>query len=91
VTGPVTIFAVNRSRHQVLPLRIDLRGLSHLTHIVEHCAIHDEDPDAANTLRDPERVRLKPVDGTELSEPGSAHAVLNAILPPMSWNVIRIA
>ena len=90
-TGPVTIFAVNRSRHQALPLRVDLRGLPHLTHVVEHSAIYDQDPDAANTLGDPERVGLKPVDGTELSEPGSARAVLNATLPPMSWNLIRIA
>jgi len=89
--SPVTVFAVNRSQDRALPLRIDLRGLPHLTRVVEHSAIHDEDPDAANSLRDPERVGLKPVPGTTLDEPGSANAALNAVLPPMSWNLIRLA
>jgi len=89
--GPVTVFAVNRSQHQALPLHIDLRGLPHLTYVVEHSAIHDQDPDAANTLHDPERVGLKPVYGTSLDNTSTAEAVLSAVLPPMSWNLIRLA
>lgn len=89
--GPVMIFAVNRSRHQALPLRVELRGLPHLTHVIEHRAIHDEDPDAVNTMHEPERVGLVSVDGTELHEPGSVGAFLTATLPAMSWNLIRIS
>jgi alpha-N-arabinofuranosidase len=89
--GPVTVFAVNRSQEQSLPLHVDLRGLPRLTRVVEHRAIHDEDPDAANTLRDSERVGLKPIDGTVLTEPATVHAALIAVLPPMSWNLIRLA
>jgi alpha-L-arabinofuranosidase len=89
--GAVTVLAVNRSRHQALPLAVELRGLGHLTRIVEHTVLADDDPDAANTLAEPERVALKPGDGSAFERTGTGGAVLRACLPPLSWNLIRLA
>jgi alpha-N-arabinofuranosidase len=83
--GSVTVFAVNRSRTQSLPLQVTLNGLA-LTSVVEHSALADADPDARNTLTGPERVTPHQVSGTTLSD-GS----LSAVLEPLSWNVIRLA
>jgi alpha-N-arabinofuranosidase len=57
-----------------------------LTSVVEHSALADADPDARNTLTGPERVTPHQVSGTTLSD-GS----LDAVLEPLSWNVIRLA
>ncbi|MEU1038445.1 alpha-N-arabinofuranosidase [Streptomyces sp. NPDC005551] len=83
--GSVTVFAVNRSQREPLPLEVALHGLR-LTSVVEHSALADADPEARNTLADPERVAPHPVEGTTLRD-GTLHAVLE----PLSWNVIRLA
>jgi len=57
-----------------------------LTSIVEHSALADADPDARNTLADPERVAPHQVQGTALQD-----GTLTAVLEPLSWNVIRLA
>ncbi|MFD0207877.1 alpha-N-arabinofuranosidase [Streptomyces hirsutus] len=83
--GTVTVFAVNRSRTEPLPLEIALGGLG-LTSVVEHTALADADPDARNTLAEPERVTPHTVGGTALTD-----GALEAVLEPLSWNVIRLA
>jgi alpha-N-arabinofuranosidase len=83
--GTVTVFAVNRSRTEPLPLEVALNGLE-LTAVTEHTALADADPDARNTLTDPERVTPHPVEGTALAD-----GTLTAVLEPLSWNVIRLA
>jgi alpha-N-arabinofuranosidase len=83
--GTVTVFAVNRSRTEGLPLEVTLNGLD-LSSVVEHSALADTDPDARNTLDDPERVTPHTVDGTTLQD-----GTLTAVLEPLSWNVIRLA
>ncbi|WAX80250.1 arabinosylfuranosidase ArfA [Streptomyces sp. KMM 9044] len=83
--GAVTVFAVNRSRTEALPLEVTLGDLG-LTSVVEHTVLADADPDARNTLAEPERVAPHPVDGTVLTDGG-----LEAVLEPLSWNVIRLA
>ena len=82
--GSVTVFAVNRSRTQSLPLQVTLNGLA-VTSVVEHSALSDADPDVRNTLTGPERVTLHQVSGTTLSD-----GALSAVLEPLSWNVIRL-
>ncbi|MFD1828236.1 alpha-N-arabinofuranosidase [Streptomyces desertarenae] len=84
-TGAVTVFAVNRSRHDALPLEVDLRGLAP-ERVVEHSVLADSDPEARNTLAEPERVLPHAGEGTEL-----AGGTLRAVLEPMSWNMIRLA
>lgn len=83
--GSVTVFAVNRSRTESLPLQVGLNGLD-LTSVVEHSALADADPDARNTLADPERVAPHEVEGTALQD-----GTLTAVLEPLSWNMIRLA
>ncbi|MFJ8330864.1 alpha-N-arabinofuranosidase [Streptomyces sp. NPDC094437] len=83
--GTVTVFAVNRDRANALPLEVALTGLG-LSTLVEHSVLADADPDARNTLNDPERVAPHTAEGTTLTD-GS----LNAVLEPLSWNVIRLA
>lgn len=83
--GTVTVFAVNRSRTEPLPLEVALNGLD-LTTVVEHSALADTDPDARNTLDEPERVTPHAVEGAALKDGG-----LTAVLEPLSWNVIRLS
>jgi alpha-N-arabinofuranosidase len=82
--GSVTVFAVNRGRDVAVPLEVSLHGLD-LTTVVEHSALSDADPDARNTLDDPERVTPHRVDGATLAD-----GRLRAVLEPHSWNVIRL-
>ncbi|MEU9207936.1 alpha-N-arabinofuranosidase [Streptomyces sp. NPDC048415] len=83
--GSVTVFAVNRSQTEPLPLEVSLSRLG-LTTVVEHSALADADPDATNTLDDQERVTLHQVEGTTLQD-----GTLSAVLEPLSWNVIRLS
>ncbi|GKQ40361.1 alpha-N-arabinofuranosidase [Streptomyces sp. A012304] len=83
--GTVTVFAVNRGRTEALPLEVALNGLG-VTRLVEHSVLADADPDARNTLTDPERVAPHAAEGTSVTE-----GRLTATLEPLSWNVIRLA
>ncbi|MGV9450920.1 arabinosylfuranosidase ArfA [Streptomyces sp. NPDC003635] len=82
--GTVTVFAVNRGRTESLPLEVALNGLD-VTRIVEHSVLADADPDARNTLAEPERVVPHVGEGAELT-----NGRLTAVLEPLSWNVIRL-
>ncbi|GAB3975123.1 arabinosylfuranosidase ArfA [Streptomyces sparsus] len=84
-TGEVTVFAVNRDQTRPLPLRAALRGLE-LSRIVEHSVLGDPDPDARNTLADPERVTPHPGRHAALED-----GELSVTLEPLSWTVIRLA
>lgn len=55
--------------------------------VIEHCVLADGDPDAKNTLAEPERVVSRRVE-VALAE---ASGDLRASSPPLSWNVIRLA
>ncbi|MGW0561316.1 arabinosylfuranosidase ArfA [Streptomyces sp. NPDC003016] len=83
--GTVTVFAVNRSQGEPLPLEVALHGLS-LTSVVEHSVLADTDPEARNTLADPERVTPREARGTTLRG-----GTLSTTLEPLSWNMIRLA
>ncbi|MFC7303769.1 alpha-N-arabinofuranosidase [Streptomyces monticola] len=83
--GTVTVFAVNRDRSAPLPLEVTLSGLE-VESVIEHSALADSDPEARNTLEEPERVTPHAATGTTLRD-----GVLHATLEPMSWNMIRLA
>jgi alpha-N-arabinofuranosidase len=76
-SGEVTVFAVNRDTSRAMPLELELRGFGELR-VVEHLALWDDDRHAANTLLHQERVRPRQVTGDSL------------VLPPLSWNTIRL-
>ncbi|MEU0844396.1 alpha-N-arabinofuranosidase [Streptomyces sp. NPDC005962] len=84
-TGAVTVFAVNRDQRRALPLEVVLHGMAS-ARVVEHSVLADADPEARNTLAEPDRVTPHPAgEGTALAD-----GVLSATLEPMSWNVIRL-
>ncbi|GAA4958144.1 alpha-N-arabinofuranosidase [Nonomuraea thailandensis] len=78
-----TLFAVNRSTDGPLSLEIDARALGGVR-IVEATTLTDPDVYARNTADDPTRIAPRPNPDVE---PGP----LRVLLPPMSWNVIRLA
>jgi alpha-N-arabinofuranosidase len=84
-TGGVTLFAVNRDQNEPVALDVDLRSLPQLA-AAQHVALFDDNPEATNTAEHPDRVTptkqpdIKVTDGR-----------LTAMLPPLSWNMFRLA
>jgi alpha-L-arabinofuranosidase len=81
----LTLFALNRSLDEELPLEVMARGFSGLA-VARALALHNHDLDAANTKDAPDRVKPVPLEGVALE--GDR---LRALLPPASWSVIRLA
>jgi alpha-N-arabinofuranosidase len=79
----LTVFAVNRGT-EPLALRALLRGLRS-PEVTEHIVLADDDPAAANTAEQPDRVRPRTVRGARV-EDGELRAELRA----RSWNVLRL-
>ncbi|HEX6359338.1 alpha-N-arabinofuranosidase [Actinophytocola sp.] len=84
-TGAVTVFAVNRDQHEPLALDVDVRSWANLT-VGEHVALFDDDPQATNTVGQPDRVTP-----TRLSDVKAADGTVTAVLPALSWNMIRLS
>lgn len=83
-TDELTIFAVNRSTEQSLQLECDIRSYDNMR-VVEHLVLEHDDPKATNTLDNPNNV-VPHNRGDASSENG----YVNANLPKLSWNVIRL-
>jgi alpha-L-arabinofuranosidase len=83
-TGETTVFAVNRSIDTPLPLEVDTRALGPVR-VVEAYTLSGDDPYARNSADDPERVSPQP-NPSAAADGGT----LQASLPPVSWNVIRL-
>jgi alpha-N-arabinofuranosidase len=81
----LTIFAVNRSQEEPLTLEGDLRGVGDYK-LVEHIMLENPDPLARNTLDQPNNVIPHSGGGAEFSK-----GWLSAVLPAVSWNVIRLS
>jgi alpha-N-arabinofuranosidase len=82
--GAVTLFAVNRHTAEPLSVTVDLRGFGPLR-LSDHSALYDADRHATNTRDEPDRVVPRPVWGTQVDA-----GRLSAVLPPLSWNVLRL-
>ncbi|QFY12491.1 alpha-L-arabinofuranosidase [Nonomuraea phyllanthi] len=80
--GELSVFAVNRGETP-LPLAVDLRGLPRAG-TISHVTVADADPAARNTEREPRRVEPRAVQGATID--GDR---LNAVLPPLSFNVVK--
>jgi alpha-N-arabinofuranosidase len=85
----VSVFVVNRSTSDAADLRLDLTAVSRelgrdLT-IAESHLLHEEDIYAANTLAEPQRVGVRPIDGAEVAD-----GVLGLTLPSVSWVAVRL-
>jgi alpha-N-arabinofuranosidase len=81
--GDLTIFAVNRGTKEPLELAGDLRGFPQLS-VVEHLVLENTDLKAVNTAAS-EKVKPRTGGGAKLDG-----AQLQARLPALSWNVIRL-
>ena len=82
--GCITIFAVNRSLTESLPLRAELRGFGYPYQPEECIVMSHPDPKATNTEEQP--LNVQPRKGMAAVEDGQ----LCASLEPLSWNVIRL-
>ncbi|MCR2800080.1 alpha-N-arabinofuranosidase [Microbacterium sp. zg-Y818] len=86
----VSLFVVNRSTTDAADLRLDLAAVAaqfgRQLQVTESHLLHEDDMYAANTLEEPERVGVRPLDGLSLD--GDA---LTASLPPVSWVAVRLA
>jgi alpha-N-arabinofuranosidase len=81
----MTVFAVNRSQEGALPLQGDMRGVGN-HRVVEHLVLEHIDPLAKNTAERPHEVVPHGRGDAQLRD-----GQLTATLPPLSWNVIRLA
>jgi alpha-N-arabinofuranosidase len=75
--GIVTVFAVNLSLRECVELDCNLQFDS--VKLIQHIQMHDNQPLAANTFKNPNRISPKDVmvDTDQV------------VLPPLSWNVLR--
>ena len=80
----LTLFAVNRGQSDALPLEGDLRCFAGYE-VVEHLVLEHDDPHAANTVDRPDTVVPHRRDDARVED-----GRLGAVLPRMSWNVIRL-
>jgi alpha-N-arabinofuranosidase len=81
----LVIFAVNRSLDNDLSFEGDLRA-SPGYRVVEHLTLTYDDPYAVNSSEQPDRVLPRVVQGTSARD-----SRLSAVLPRLSWNMIRLA
>lgn len=81
----LTVFAVNRSQEEALALEGDFRSLPDLR-VVEHLVLEHGDTKATNTSEHPDVV-VPHSRGDAALQDGR----LDATLPKLSWNVIRLA
>jgi alpha-L-arabinofuranosidase len=84
-TGAVTVFAVNRSLDTELDLHVELTALGDLR-VADWTTMHHTDLKAVNTRDKTDNVVPIPATGAAI-----ANSRLTALLPPASWNVIRLA
>ncbi len=82
--GDLTIFAMNRSLEEALPIEIELRGFKNYT-VWEHVVLESENAKDTNTEKNPNRV-VPHQRGNAIID-GS---MVEAKLPALSWNVIRL-
>lgn len=84
-TEELTVFAVNRDVSGALMLEADIRGFSGYN-VKEHIIMENPDIKAANTECNPFNV-VPRSGGNAVAADGK----LTALLPKLSWNVIRLA
>ena len=82
--GRLALFAVNRL-DRPLALEVTLRQLDGLA-VDEHSVLADPDIRASNTAAEPDRVVPKRAGGATVD--GDR---LSVLLPPRSWNVVRLS
>ncbi len=80
----LTVFAVNRGQDGPLALEADVRAFPAYT-VLDHLVLEHENPKAVNSASAPDAV-VPHAGGDATARDGR----LTALLPPLSWNVIRL-
>ena len=81
----LTFFAVNRSQGEPIHVAADVRSLPGYG-VVEHIVLEHDDPKARNSADCPNQVAPHNHGNAELRD-----GRMTAVLPKLSWNVIRMA
>lgn len=79
------IFVVNRSLDQAVEINVDVRGVNARS-VEEAVTLADNDLRATNSERMPNRVIPQPLAGLHLDD-----GLLRAVLPPVSWSMLRLS
>jgi alpha-N-arabinofuranosidase len=82
----VALFAVNRHPTEALAAAISLEGFGGALRVVDHQVMTHDDLHATNTLERPDHVAPRAGTGAVVEE-----GTLRASLPPLSWQMIRLA
>ena len=82
--GMLTLFALNRSLSEEMPLRVAAKGFGQMR-VDSALQLRHADLQAINTREAPDRVAPAPLDGVRVDG-----EQLHATLKPASWNVIRV-
>jgi alpha-L-arabinofuranosidase len=82
--GAVSVFLVNRSQDAATIVSIDI-GSPGIARLAESSTLADDDPNATNTLEQPNRVAPSPNQSARIDD-----NVLTVELPPISWTALRL-
>lgn len=82
-SGELTVFAVNRSLDEALPLEINLRAFPQISLKDHICLSANGTPDAVNAAG---KTRVAPY---KISCQAVTDSIVETQLPPLSWNVLR--
>jgi alpha-N-arabinofuranosidase len=83
-SGDTAVFLVNRSLDEAVEFIVDVSLLGPVA-LGSADSLHDADMHAANTLSNPERVKLTPNETARLVD-----GELRIILPPVSWTAVTL-
>jgi alpha-N-arabinofuranosidase len=82
--GGITIFAINRSLEESMPLQLSMSGFGERA-LTEALVLRHDDLNAVNTVDEPNQVAPTPLGGITLTDNR-----LTAALPAASWTMIRL-
>ncbi len=82
--GYLTLFALNRSLGEEMPLRVRADGFAKLA-LDEATQLHDKDLKAINSKKQPDRIKPAKLGDVKVKD-----GMITATLKPASWNVIRL-
>ena len=80
----VTMFAINRSLNEMMPLEVALSGFGRMA-LTEAKVLQHDNLNAVNTADHPDRVAPAPLNGVLV-----AGERMTAVLPAASWSMIRL-
>lgn len=83
--GELVLLCANRDRSGALEVEVELRGLGEL-HVIEHIGLTGKHPAATNTRDSPDNISPQALGGAQVED-----GRLCAVLPPLSWSVVRLA